>query len=134
MEEPMKSTRLSTTVLALALGSSTLVYGQTQQKQPAADNTQTNKTENAKTTAEQQKQNSADIETTQKIRQSLTKDKALSTYAKNVKVVTQNGNVTLSGPVRTEEEKTSVEKKATEVAGAGHVKSELQIAAKQPDK
>jgi hyperosmotically inducible periplasmic protein len=130
----MNSTRLSTAVLALALGSSSLLYGQTTQKQPAADNTQTNKTESAKTTADQQKQNRADIEVTQKIRQSLTKDKALSTYAKNIKVVTQNGNVTLSGPVRTEEEKTSVEKKATDVAGAGRVKSELQIAAKQPDK
>jgi hyperosmotically inducible protein len=130
----MKSTRLSTAVLALALGGSSLLYGQATQKQPAADNTQTNKTESAKTTADQQKQNRADIETTQKIRQSLTKDKALSTYAKNIKVVTQNGNVTLSGPVRTEEEKTLVEKKATEVAGTGHVKSELLIAAKQPDK
>jgi osmotically-inducible protein OsmY len=126
----MKNTRLSTAVLALALGSSTLLYGQTQQKQPAADNTQTNKTESAKTTADQQKQNRADIEITQKIRQSLTKDKALSTYAKNVKVVTQNGNVTLSGPVRSDDEKTSVEKMAIEVAGAGHVKNQLEIAAK----
>jgi len=130
----MNRNRLSTAVLALALGSSTLLYGQATQKAPAADNTQTNKTESAKTTADQQKQNRADVETTQKIRQSLTKDKALSTYAKNIKVVTQNGNVTLSGPVRSDEEKVSVEKKATDVAGAGHVKSELQIAAKQADK
>jgi hypothetical protein len=36
--------------------------------------------------------------------------------------------------VRTEEEKTSVEKMAIDVAGPGHVKSKLQIAAKQPDK
>jgi len=130
----MNRNRLSTAVLALALGSSTLLYGQATQEAPAADNTQTNKTESAKTTADQQKQNRADVETTQKIRQSLTKDKALSTYAKNIKVVTQNGNVTLSGPVRSDEEKVSVEKKATDVAGAGHVKSELQIAAKQADK
>jgi osmotically-inducible protein OsmY len=130
----MNSTRWSTAVLALALGSSSLLYGQTTPKSPAADNTQINKTENTKTTADQQKQNRTDIETTQKIRQLLTKDKGLSTYAKNIKVVTQNGNVTLSGPVRTEEEKTSVEKKAADVAGAGHVKSELLIAAKQPEK
>ena len=36
--------------------------------------------------------------------------------------------VTLRGPVRSAEEKTTVEAKATEVAGANHVKSELEIA------
>ena len=42
--------------------------------------------------------------------------------------------VTLRGPVRSEEEKRSIEAKANEVAGTSHVKSELEIAAKQPDK
>jgi len=126
--------RLYTGLLVCALGSSSLLYGQTPQPAPAADNTKTNKTDSAKTTADQQNQNKADLETTRQIRQLLTKDKQLSTYAKNIKIVTQNGSVTLSGPVRTDEEKKFVEKSATDVAGVGHVKSELQIAAKEPEK
>ena len=126
----MLSNRLHVALLACALGGSSLLFGQTPQQPPAADNTKTNKTQSTQTTADQQKENKADLETTRQIRQLLTKDKVLSTYAKNVKIVTQNGTVTLSGPVRTEDEKKSVEKAATDVAGAGHVKNELQIAAK----
>jgi hyperosmotically inducible protein len=55
------------------------------------------------------------------------KDKSLSTYAHNVKVVTQDGQVTLKGPVRSEDEKKAIEAKATEVAGDGKVTSELNI-------
>jgi osmotically-inducible protein OsmY len=55
------------------------------------------------------------------------KDKSLSTYAHNVKIITQNGQVTLKGPVRSEEEKNTVEAKATEVAGENKVTSQLAI-------
>ena len=55
-------------------------------------------------------------------------DKTLSTYAHNVKVITQDGRVTLKGPVCTEEEKKIVEAKATEVAGTGHVVNEMSVA------
>ena len=55
-------------------------------------------------------------------------DKTLSTYAHNVKVIAQDGQVTLKGPVRTEEEKQTVEARATEVAGAGHVTNQISIA------
>jgi osmotically-inducible protein OsmY len=55
------------------------------------------------------------------------KDKSLSTYAHNVKIITQNGRVTLKGPVRSEDEKKTVEAKATEVAGENKVTSELDI-------
>jgi len=110
---------------------SPIAYAQTAKPQsPAPDNTKTNKTETAKPTADQQKQNKSDIEITREIRQLITKDKALSTYAKNIKIVSQNGNVTLTGPVRTEEEKKSVEAKAVQVAGTGHVKNQIQLAPK----
>jgi len=130
----MMINRLYTGVLVLALGGFSLVNAQATQQSPAADNTRTNKTDSAKPTADQQKQNRSDVEITREIRQALTKDKVLSTYAKNIKIVTQNGNVTLSGPVRTDDEKKSVEKAATDVAGAGHVKNEIQIAAKESGK
>jgi hyperosmotically inducible periplasmic protein len=99
-------------------------------QQPPADNTKTNKRDRAKgaTTADQQKENSTDREITQKIRSAIMDDKTLSTYAHNVKIVTENGQVTLKGPVRTEDEKKTVEAKATEVAGAGNVKNQISIA------
>ena len=55
------------------------------------------------------------------IRKSIVDDKSLSTYAHNVKIIAQNGQVTLKGPVHSEEERRSIESKATEVAGAGKV-------------
>jgi osmotically-inducible protein OsmY len=54
-------------------------------------------------TADQQKDNRSDQDITQQIRQSIMKDKSLSTYAHNVKIITQNGQVTLKGPVRSED-------------------------------
>jgi osmotically-inducible protein OsmY len=99
----------------------------TQNREP--DNTQVNQRDRDSNhpTADQQKGRSDD-EITRQIRRSITKDKAMSTYAKNVKIITQNGHVTLRGPVRTDEEKRSVEEKANDVAGRDHVKSEIQIA------
>ena len=98
--------------------------------QTPADNTKVNKHDRAKgaVTADQQKENASDREITQKIRRALMDDKSLSTYAHNVKVITQDGQVTLKGPVRTEDEKKTVEAKATEVAGAGHVINQISIA------
>src|SRR5690242_1227891 len=88
---------------------------------PPADNTKVNTRDRQAeaTTADQQKENANDRTITQKIRRSLMNDKALSTYAHNVKIVSQGGQVTLKGPVRSEDEKRTVEAKATEVAGAG---------------
>jgi osmotically-inducible protein OsmY len=96
------------------------------------DNTKTNQRDRntGAVTADQQKSNGSDADITRQIRRSITTDKNLSTYAKNVKVITKGGNVTLRGPVRSEEERKEIGDKATEVAGATHVKNELQVAAK----
>jgi hyperosmotically inducible periplasmic protein len=105
------------------------------QEPDKSDNTRVNKRDRSdqQVTADQQKQNSSDVELTRKIRKSITKDKSLSTYAHNVKVIAQDGIVTLKGPVRSEEESKVVESKAAEVAGAGNVKNQLDIAPeKQP--
>ena len=82
-------------------------------------------------TADQQKENRSDRDITQQIRQSIMKDKSLSTYAHNVKIITQNGQVTLKGPVRSEDEKKAVAAKATAVAGENKVTGELNIKPKQ---
>ena len=98
--------------------------------QTPADNTKANTRDRAKdaVTADQQKENSSDRDLARKIRQSLMKDKGLSSYAHNVKVIAQDGQVTLKGPVRSDEESRSVEAKATEVAGAGHVTNQMSVA------
>ncbi len=57
-------------------------------------------------------------------------DKSLSTYAHNVKIITQDGQVTLKGPVHSEEEKTAIASKAAEAAG-GQDKVTNQITVKQ---
>src|SRR3954464_5067509 len=82
------------------------------------DNTKANKQDRstANPTADQQKNNVTDRDLAKNIRKAITSDKSLSTYAHNVKVIAQNGTVTLRGPVRSEAEKTAVEQKATEVA------------------
>lgn len=128
----MKGTsELSLCALCLAFSlavSPPMLVGEEGKKPP--DNTATNKQDRNKEepTADQQKENRSDREVTRQIRRSITKDKSLSTYARNIKVITQDGVVTLKGPVRSAEEKKLVEAKAAEVAGAAKVKSELDIA------
>ena len=98
--------------------------------QTAADNTKVNERDRAKgaVTADQQNETAADRELTKKIREAVVADKDLSTYAHNVKIVAQDGQVTLKGPVRSEAEKKSIAAKASEIAGAGKVKNEITVA------
>lgn len=97
---------------------------------PPADNTKTNATDQSHTTmsADAQSNDATDLDLTQRIRRSIIADKALSTYAHNVKIVAVNGTVTLNGVVRSEDEKSSVERKAASVAGQSHVVNDLTIA------
>ena len=95
-----------------------------------ADNTGINKRDTSpeKITADQQSQTKEDLEITQKIRQAVVDDKSLSTYAHNVKIITIDGMVTLKGPVRSEDEKRTIEEKAGQIAGKDKIKSEIEIA------
>ena len=97
--------------------------------QTPADNTKVNQRDRqpSATTADQQPNNRSDLETTRQIRKSIVGDKSLSTYGHNVKIVTKAGKVTLKGPVRSDDEKKSIEVKATEVAGSGNVTNELTV-------
>jgi len=61
--------------------------------------------------------NADDRELTAKIRRAIVADKALSTYAHNVKIISQNGMVTLKGPVRSDDEVKSLVSKAVDVTG-----------------
>jgi osmotically-inducible protein OsmY len=99
-------------------------------QQSESDNTKANKGDANKgaTTADQQKMNPADRETTKKIRSALMDDKSLSTYAHNIKIITRDGMVTLKGPVRSEDEKSAIEAKARAIAGDSNVTSKLSVA------
>lgn len=94
------------------------------------DNTGINKRDTSpkEITADQQSQTKEDREITQKILQAVVSDKSLSTYAHNVKIITVDGMVTLKGPVRSEDEKRTIEEKAGQIAGKDKVKSEIEIA------
>jgi hyperosmotically inducible periplasmic protein len=118
------------------LGSMALAQAQEptgQQASSAADNSKMNQRDRSvnEPTADQQKDNRTDQDITRQIRQSIMADKSLSTYAHNVKIITQDGQVTLKGPVRSEDEKQAVTSKATAVAGESKVTDDLSIKPKQ---
>jgi len=105
----------------------TPIPGYQDPQQTPPDNTKQNK-DQTNPTADQQKMNPADRAITQKIRKAIHEDTTLSTYAHNVKIITQDGKVTLRGPVRTEDEKSNIEAKAVAVAGQGNVTNQLEVA------
>jgi hyperosmotically inducible periplasmic protein len=113
-------------VLVCFLSAPGLVRAQDAQ-QPAPDNTRANK-DQSKPTADQQKVNPSDRSIAQQIRKAIHEDTTLSTYAHNVKIISQDGKVTLRGPVRSEDEKSNIEAKAVAVAGQGNVTNELTVA------
>ena len=119
--------------LLLGAGAVAVAQDAGQQGPVAADNTKVNQRDRSQNepTADQQKDNRSDRDVTQQIRDSIMKDKSLSAYAHNVKIITQNGQVTLKGPVRSEDEKKLIEAKAIEVAGDNKVTSQLDIKPKK---
>lgn len=113
----------------LLLSSFGMLWAQQDSSTAPADNTKINQRDRnqSEPTADQQKANSGDRQLTQQIRRAIVKDKALSSDAHNVKIISQNGSVTLKGPVKSAEEKQAIESKAAEIAGADKVNSELQV-------
>jgi hyperosmotically inducible periplasmic protein len=95
----------------------------------APDNTKANKDNGP--TADDQKMNASDRDIAKRIRASITSDKSLSTYGHNVKVISQNGHVTLKGPVRSDDEKANIGAKAAAVIGENNVDNQLEVAPKQ---
>jgi osmotically-inducible protein OsmY len=126
----IKSQRLLLALGSLALGASLMampVPRNQDNQQTAPDNTKKNKDQTSPT-ADQQKINPWDRAITQKIRKAVHDDTSLSTYAHNIKIIAQDGKVTLRGPVRSEDEKRNLEAKAVAVAGKENVTNQLEIA------
>ena len=123
----MRSKHAFLVLMALSGG---LLMGQNTPAKPVApDNTKVNQRDRVEgaVTADQAKNNKPDREIMRDIRKSVVDDKSLSTYAHNVKIVSEHGKVTLKGPVRSEDESRTINSKAEQVAGAGNVVNQLSI-------
>src|SRR6185503_18980412 len=112
---------LKTGALTLALSLIPL-SGIPAQAQSQPDNTKVNQRDRnpGAVTADSQKETAADRQLAAKIRKALIDDKSLSTYAHNVKIISQGGTVTLKGPVRSDAEVQTIVSKATELAGSSY--------------
>jgi hyperosmotically inducible periplasmic protein len=117
------------TLLFIGLPGVSLVLAQDSSQSPAPDNTKVNQGDQNKSnaTADRQLENKSDREVAQQIRQAVMNDKSLSTYAHNVKIISQNGVVTLKGPVRTDDERGAIEKIAAAIVGQEKVTSQLEV-------
>lgn len=82
-------------------------------------------------TPEDQHSSKEDREITRKIRRAIVKKDGLSTSAKNVKIVTKEGKVTLRGPVNSAEEQQQIAAVAKEVEGVSAVDNQLEVKEKK---
>jgi hyperosmotically inducible periplasmic protein len=93
------------------------------------DNTAANKQDRDANspTADQAKNNLSDRDMMKNIRRDVVKDKSISTYGHNVKIIASHGKVTLKGPVHSEEEKQAIEQHARRYAGEGNVDNQISV-------
>jgi hyperosmotically inducible protein len=118
------------TLLAIAcLSALSLAALATDDEKSKPDNTKTNERDRSgdTKTSGDQSNSSADLKVTQAIRQALMKDGELSTTAKNIKIITANGQVTLRGPVKTAQEKAKVDQIARSAAGGAQIDDQLDV-------
>jgi len=129
----MKTGTISLVLMFLIVGCSK--DNQSKNDQPTqtaaveADNTGRNvrdRSEVTKTPTDQS-ENEADRAITQTIRQNIVADSSLSANAKNVKIITVDGTVTLRGPVKSEKEKADIVAKAQQLTGVKRVDDQLEI-------
>ena len=116
--------------VVLSVGGAVCYAQASDASQTQPDNTKVNGRDrsSAEATADQQKSNAADMKMTRNIRRSIMADKSLSSYAHNIKIISQNGVVTLKGPVKSDAEKTSLVAKAVAVTGsADHVTDQISV-------
>jgi hyperosmotically inducible periplasmic protein len=97
--------------------------------QTAPDNTGRNVRDRggATMTPGDQSESHADRTLTQQIRKAVVADDSLSTMAKNIKIITDNGVVTLRGPVESSQEKEKIAAKAQQIAGKNSVDNQLEV-------
>ncbi len=136
----LKFIRLLLTMFTLT-GSLMLTAGTVQAEQNdaiymAANNSELENTEinvrdkdNTTLTPEDQKETKKDIKITAHIRKAVVEDESLSSDAKNSKIITRSGVVTLRGPVENEAESNKIQKIAEKTRGVVKVDNQLEIKA-----
>ncbi|HEX7879543.1 MAG TPA: BON domain-containing protein [Candidatus Eisenbacteria bacterium] len=104
-------------------------YSQNQPANTQADNTAQNKVDQTNTVPEPMDQGTSDVDMTitTVLRKAITSDESLSMNAKNVKIITRDGVVTLRGPVETTAERAAIEAAANAVSGVRRVDSYLEV-------
>ena len=117
------------TLLVLACLSTVSLAAMAADEKTKPDNTAVNQRDRSgeSETSGDQSNNAADLKITQAIRQALVKDSELSMSAKNVKIITNNGEVTLRGPVKNAQEKAKIDKLAKSAAGGAKVDDQLDV-------
>ncbi len=129
----MTKLRLMCATGALALAFGAPLVGAAEHKDagaPAdADNTKRNArdADGATLTPLDQGESEADRTITQQIRKQVVSKDDFSTNAKNVKIITTDGVVTLRGPVKSPEEKQTIAGLAAKTAGVKRVDNQLEI-------
>ena len=130
----MKTVVLLLSLALLALGGYAGTASATERTAPPAaptapDNTGRNVRDRggATMTPGDQSESEADRSVTQQIRRAVVADDSLSTMAKNVKIITADGVVTLRGPVQSPLEKEVIEAKARQFAGINQVDNQLEV-------
>ena len=100
---------------------------------PAADNSARNQRDRSgeTQTSGDQSNSSPDIKTTAAIRRAIMHDDSLSTMAKNVKIVAENGAVTLRGPVKSAAEKAKIAQLAQNAAQGAKIDNQLEVKASE---
>ena len=125
-----KSKNMKRTILTLAcLSAVSLAALAADNKKAEPDNTATNERDRSgeTKTSGDQSNSSADLKITQDIRRALMKDSELSTTAKNIKIITDNGQVTLRGPVKNPQEKAKIDQLARSAAGGAKIDDQLDV-------
>jgi hyperosmotically inducible periplasmic protein len=122
-------TLMKRTLLVLACLSTVSVAAMAADDKTKPDNTAINERDRSRETqtSGDQSNSSADLKTTQAIRQALMKDSELSTTAKNIKIITNNAQVTLRGPVKNAQEKAKIDQLAKSAAGGAKIDDQLDV-------
>ena len=117
------------TLQALACLSAVSIAAMAADDNTKPDNTAKNERDSSgeTQTSGDQSNSSGDLKITQAIRQALMKDGELSATAKNIKVITANGHVTLRGPVKTTQEKAKIDQLAKSAAGGAQIEDQLEV-------
>ena len=127
-----KAKHMKRTFLALALVLTlSFTATATDESKVDADNTAKNQRDRSAeaVTSGDQSNSREDLKITQAIRKALMKERSLSVTAKNVKIITANGQVTLRGPVKSADEKSRIDQLAKSAAGNAKIDNQLEIEA-----